>query len=190
VPDIDDRWCDVDFTKESRARGSLPRIVDETKRYSVAEEVMEQIPEDLWRSEVERLDEAGGGLDRLVVEIKDQKNWPSCVGNATTQLHQVLQAAQFGKDRVVRLSAMSLYKQIGNATSGAMIDDALEKGTQIGMLPEDNETNRRRFPHVMGSVEYYQSYPNGWLETAKQFRFDERTIITKLGGMMTCLLRG
>ncbi len=192
LDDIDDEFVDVDFTKDERFvfgdRGRNP-----SKLFcAVADDEVPLIPENQWRTEAETLAGMGGGLDRLVVNVFDQGSEGSCVGNATTQCHQVMQAAQFGKANVVKLSAISLYKRIGSSpNSGAMVDDALEEIQSRGIVPLDTPENRAKFGNaVMPPRGFNTPLPHNWQEVAKQFRSDERLIIQSESALFSCLFRG
>lgn len=116
----------------------------------------------------------------------------NCVGNMEAQFHQVLQARQFGKDRVKQLSAASAYKQIGRSpNSGASISDALDCGLETGILPLDTPENRAQFgDHVLKHIGFRQSWPSGWESTAKHFRFQEFFLIRNRQELFSALLRG
>lgn len=134
----------------------------------------------------------GGGLERLVVEVKNQKNEGSCVGNAGTQGMQVIQAWTYGKSNVTLLSAIATYKQIGSSpSSGANVADCLTALQRVGTLPLDTPANRAAFgAHVMPATGFYSRYPDGWKETAKKFRIAEATVIRTIEGLWTALLSG
>lgn len=192
LDDIDDEIVDVDFTKDERfVFGDLGRNPSKLM-CAVADDEVPLIPESQWRFEAEKFQGMGGGLDRLVVNIFDQGSEGSCVGNATVQCHQVMQAAQFGKNNVVKLSAISLYKRIGSSpNSGAMVDDALEEVQSRGIVPLDTPENRTKFGNVvMPPRGYFNSLPSGWENVAKQFRSDERLIIQSEAALFSCLFRG
>ena len=188
---INPQFVDVDFPSEERyVRGSLTRTRIAT--YASAKDVVPLIPESQWRAEHDRLEEAGGGMERLVTRIFNQSNEGACVGNATTQQHQVMQAAQFGTNRVIQLSPISLYKRIGSsANSGAMIDDALDEMSSGGILPLDTADNRQRFgSHVMPATGFRTPWPSGWQSTAKLFTADERFVIGSVDELFSVLFRG
>lgn len=139
---------------------------------------------------IEKIDAAGGGAERLVTRIYNQKSEGSCVANACSQAHEVVQARQFGKDRVVHLSAMSLYKRIGRSPgSGAMVSDGLEEMTSRGILPLDNEENRKRFgDHVMSNTGWSNKYPDDWESTAKKFSGAEFFVVKNVNQLLTALV--
>lgn len=187
---IDDRFVDYDFTRDPnyvagdlgvRAFGATCRSYND---------VVPTIAESEWPALIERMDAEGGGAERLVTRIYNQRNEGSCVANACAQAHEVVQALQFGKDKVVPLSAISLYKRIGRSPgSGAMVSDGLEEMASRGVLPLDTPENRQRFgDKVMPPTGFYTNYPTGWEATAKNFRVTEWFIIRSVGQLITALL--
>lgn len=187
MPNID-QFLDVDFTKYPQyVRGYL-HVGDH--RCAAYGDTTRLIPESEWQAEVAKIDAAGGGADLLVTRIYNQKQEGSCVANATSQSHEIMQAKQHGKDKVVHLSAMSLYKRIGSGPqSGAMVSDGLDEMAKTGILPLDNPENRARFgDKVMENTGWSNKYPADWQATAKRFRALEWTVIQSPQEMATALL--
>lgn len=189
--DVDPRFLDVDFTKETpyvfgdrgaRCFGDLPTY----------EQAEEPIPRDQWEAISEKTEAEKAGLEWLITRIMNQKQEGSCVANQTTQALELLQGRTFGKNVVVPLSAISLYKRIGRSpNSGAMIDDGAEEATKVGILPLDTPANRERFGDaVMPHTGFYEKFPANWQETAKRFRFHEVSIARTFEGLISALLRG
>ena len=132
-----------------------------------------------------------GGNANLITRIFDQGNEGSCVGNAFTQGHQVCQARLAGKHRVIQMSAMSLYKQIGSSpNSGANIGDAMERLQDTGLLPLDTEENIKRFKHTMSHRNFRQPWPSGWKETAALFSNLECFVAQSAQEALTAIARG
>ncbi len=157
----------------------------------VFEDAVPVIPRDQWPTLVKSIDDAGGGLDLLVTRIYDQKSEGSCVSNATCQAMEIAQARRRGRASVIHLSAISLYKRCGRSPgSGSMVSTNLKEILGTGVLPLDNEQNRKLFKHVMPNTGFYQKYPDGWQETAKRFRGNEVYDIRSYDGFITALLRG
>lgn len=187
---IDRRFIDVDFAADERFTfGDLGCAMFSGARPAY-DDVVPIIPRGKWREEIEKMDAAGGGADQLVTRIYDQKNEGSCVANACSQACEIVQALQFGKDNVVHLSAMSLYKRIGSSpNSGAMVSDGLEEMATKGVLPLDNPENRARFgDKVMPNTGWREKYPDGWEDVAKQFRAHEWFIVRDMDSLITALL--
>lgn len=187
---IDDRYIDVDFTIDPLYtmgdNGQDPMFFGDAyeDRYGVMSP--EQIDE-----AIEKQDADDIGLDDLVVNIFNQGKEGSCVANAWGQAHQVLQAKQLGKDRVTKLSAISLYKQIGtSAQSGANVTRGGETMASIGILPLDTPENRAKYKHVMPATGFSTRYPDNWKETAKLFRAHEMYRCKTVEGIFTANLRG
>jgi hypothetical protein len=115
----------------------------------------------------------------------------SCVANATSQSNEITQALQFGKENVVHLSAISLYKRIGSSpSSGASVDDGLEEMKERGILPLDDEANKARFKHTMPNTGFRTAYPDGWEDTAKMFKVQEWLVVDRVAELVSRLLDG
>ena len=188
---VDDRWLDLDFTKQPEymfgAKDAAP-----LRGYTAYEDSFEVLSSAEIDAGIDRLSEIGGGADRLVTRIYDQNGEGSCVANACGQAMEITLARQFGKDAVTHLAAISLYKRIGRSpSSGASVADGLDELVERGILPLDNEANRARFgQHVMPNIGYSTRYPEGWQDTALNFRIDEYYIVRSVAGMMTALCNG
>src|SRR5262245_35742095 len=188
--DIDDRYIDVDFTTEARyVFGDTGRKTF-ARAYQRFQDAIPLIPRDQWQAEYEKTQAEGGGAERLVTRSVDQGSEGSCVANASSQAHEIVQAKQWGKDNVVHLSAISLYKRIGRSPgSGSSCDDALDEGTSRGILPLDTPENRSRFGDaVMANTGFYKPFPANWEATAKLFRYVERFVIESMDELGTALV--
>lgn len=130
-------------------------------------------------SAIELLDANGGGADQLVTRIYDQGQEGSCVANACCQSNEIIQAKMFGLDKVIPLSAISLYDRIGrSAGSGASVSDGLSEMRSVGVLPLDTPGNRAKFKHVMPNTGFRRhTYGPDWKNTAGMFAGVEATII-------------
>jgi len=184
-----DRWLDIDFRTDPRYVKGYDEFGPRT--YARYGDTVTLIPESQWAAEVDAIAAESNGADSLVTRIYDQKQEGSCVANACSQAHEIIQALQFGKDRVTHLSAISLYKRIGRSPgSGAMVNDGMDEGKTRGILPLDNEANRARFGSaVMPNTGFSTPYPSGWEAIAANFRYDEIDVIESLAEMMTALIR-
>lgn len=195
---VDTRFVDVDFTRQPQYvrgdNGIRPFRRQQQRTYKKALAAGGQLltPQSEWPALAEQNEAEKAGMEWLVVWILNQLSEGSCVGNATTQGHQVLQAKEFGIDRVTRLSAISLYQLIGSsANSGASIDDALDEGRKTGIIPLDTPENRAAFGGVvMPATGFRSSRPAGWQAVAKKFRFDETLICESIDEMGTALFNG
>ena len=190
--DIDDRWIDVDFTKEPQfVPGDLGRN-PAARLCRAADDEVPLILETQWQSICEHIDAAGGGLDRYVQHVFDQGQEGSCTANSSAAQNMVMQAGQFGLKNVTLLSPMSLYKRIGrSASSGAMVDDALDEMQGRGLLPLDTPDNRKRFGEMVHpATGFNRTLPDGWEQTARNFRSDERFIVKTTQSLVSCLIRG
>lgn len=188
---ISDEFIDVDFeTQPEYVFGNLgARLFGDCETYG---DKIETIPESQWDELIEKMDSENSGIDALVTRIYNQMSEGSCVANACSQAHEILQAAQFGTDNVVHLSAISLYKRIGRSPgSGAMLDDGLDEMSKRGILPLDNAENRDKFgEHVMPNTGFYTQYPSGWGTTAAKFRATEWFILRSVAELVTAGLKG
>ncbi len=100
-----------------------------------------------------------------------------------------MQAKQFGKEKVVHLSAISLYKRIGSsAQSGAMVSDGWGEMKSRGILPLDNAVNRARFGScVMPNTGFRTPFPAGWQAVAAKFAGLEASIVKSEAGLWSAL---
>ena len=188
---VDDLFEDIDFTQDpAYVFGCNDESPYGASNYSTFEDSFRILTQDELRTEAERSAEEGG-LEQLVTRVFDQRREGSCVSQACGQAAQLVQATQFGKDHVVQLSAMSLYKQIGrSARSGATVSSGLRKLSEIGMLPLDTAKNRERYgSQVMENIGFDNKYPAGWKETAKHFQALEYSVLRSVDGILTALTR-
>ncbi len=188
-------FLDLDLDREARHRGTpigtFPRRDKCGHRYPVFEDAIQEIPQADWGNIVTPADARGGMLDRLVTRIYDQGQEGSCASNATSQANEILQATQLGKDQVVHLSAISLYKRVGSSSqSGSMVSDNLDEMVARGILPLDNPENEARFAHTMPATGFSTPFPSGWEATGKQFGCQEWYDVSTTGGFATALLLG
>lgn len=155
------------------------------------EDSVDLIPEADWKELANLAQTTQTSLDFFVVQVLNQKNEGSCVGNAFTQGEQVLFVKAFGKEFFIPLSAISCYKQIGSSpNSGAMVGDGKEAVETVGILPLDTPENRQRFKHVMPATGFRTPFPDGWKETAACFKVTETHVVNSVPGLVTALLKG
>lgn len=187
-----DPFLDVDFTKDPRfVLGDITppgELFGDVRGYG---DVFQEVPEDDWEKEVEKLDADGGGMERLVVNIFNQGREGSCVANACSQAHQIVQAKQWGKELTIKLSAMSLYKRIGSsAQSGAMVSNGLKEMRTRGILPLDTPENKAKFKHTHPATGFNVRLPDGWEETGKLFLTLEWFELRGINQLISALLKG
>lgn len=191
APVVDPKFVDVDFPSDpnyvfgdlgqSRFGAPMP----------IFEDSIETIPEHQWPAIVEEIDANGGHLENLSVEIKDQKQEGACVSDASAAAHQIVQAVQFGKDKVIKLSSISLYKRVArSAGSGSMLNDNLDELNEQGILPLDTPENKARFQHTMPNTGFHLSFPAGWKATAALFKGHEAFDIRTVAGLFTASAKG
>ena len=185
--DIDDRWVDVDLEKEPEyIFGSIePNLF----RMTAYEDSVPELSEAEIRETIDRIEQEDSGAEHLVTRIFNQRQEGSCVANACAQAHQIIQAKEKGRDNVVQLSAISLYKRIGRSpSSGATVSDGIEEMTDTGVLPLDTPENREKFGDaVMPNTGFRTPYPTNWKHTAKHFRSVEYHVVRSTRGIWTAL---
>ena len=103
---IDPRFVNTDFTREAAVHGyslGYAGVGDAVGRMRAYADVVPALSDNELRAAIEKLDADGGGAERLVTRIYDQDGEGSCVANACSQANEILQALQFGKDKVRHL---------------------------------------------------------------------------------------
>lgn len=183
-----DLWTDVDFSSQLYERGCLGS--GDLSKFASFEERYANIAQSEWQRLAKLEEDAGGGLDKLISRVKNQRNEGSCVGNATTSAVEILHNRMFGGK--LCLSAIFTYQGIGTSpNSGAMVSAALDEISTVGCLPEDTPENRAKYgDHVMPPTGFYTRRPGGYKETAKKFRVTEWLVGRTFDGLISALLRG
>lgn len=187
--EIDDKFINVKFDDQPEyVAGMLPEVAYET--FGSYEDVM---PEMTWNeidAAIEKMDEHDDGGEWLVNRIFDQGREGSCVANACAQAHQIVQARQFGIERVTDLAAIYLYQKIGrSASSGAMVSDGLKEMAKGGMLPLDTPKNRELFGNaVMPNTGFRERVPSDANLTAMRFAALEWDTVRTIKGLYTALV--
>lgn len=185
---IDDRFVDVAFDKEEPY--VFGAMAPDLHGFGNYEDEVGMMSDSQIMEEIERIEDEDSGAEHLITRIFDQKQEGSCVANACAQAHQIIQAKELGKDMVVQLSAMSLYKRIGNSPqSGAIVSDGLREMERAGILPLDNAENRERFDAVMPNTGFSTPYPSNWKQTAKGFATLEWVRVASVRGYYTALCK-
>lgn len=190
---IDSRFVDCDFRAFPQyVPGDLGRDDSLCASMRSYEDYEKPLTEAELRDAATYIDAQNAGIEWLVTRVFNQGNEGSCVGNMVTQMHQVQQAARFGKDKVKQLSAVSIYKQIGrSAQSGAMVSDAMDAVCETGIVPLDTPENRAEFGDcVMPHRGFSTPYPRDWKQTAKRFTMREPLVIRTREGLLSAGVRG
>lgn len=188
---IDPKLIDIDFSKQPEYTfGNKGVRPDDGKMFASFADEVRVVPESEWKELSERMKADQSGCAALVTRIYDQKQEGSCVANATAQACEITQAVQFGKDRVIPLSAISLYKRIGSsAQSGAYVPDGLKELSERGILPLDTPENRTKFSDkVMPNTGFRTPYPGDWENTANYFRSVEWLELKGTAELISALL--
>lgn len=186
---------DVDFAVEAKKHNRLMGALPRKSVYGQAgipkyKDVENLIPDAEWPGLIKRYESQYGVIAPFITRIYDQNGEPSCVSNAFAQAHEVKQAQILGLDKVTHLSAINLYERVGSRMSGSDLGDNMREMTTRGILPLDNEENKKRFKHVAPANGYGGAHPAGWEETAKLFQNAEWADIGSLAEFMTALLKG
>jgi hypothetical protein len=189
VAAINDRFVDVDFTKEAEfVAGDLGfRAMHNFASYN---RVAQILTDEELEKEMERAEETGG-LENLITVILNQMQEGSCVGNGFVGAYMTRWNAMFGKEYALLMSANSLYKQIGaTASSGAMVNDGIDRLMDTGILPLDTPENRKHFDNiVMPATGFRVPFPNDWKNTAKLFKGSSYYIVKSVNELLTALAR-
>ena len=188
---IDDRYEDVDFPTEAPfVFGDCGVPAYDQEQFGAYEDSVQTLSQSRLREVAERQEEHGG-LENLMARVFDQYREGSCVSQACAQAAELNQSKQHGKENVVSLSAISLYKQIGrSASSGATVSSGMRRMSATGILPLDTPENRAEFgDHVMPNVGFGERYPDNWQETAARFQSLETHVIRSVDGILTALAR-
>jgi hypothetical protein len=187
-------FIDVDFPNQPQyVQGYVkkPRNVYRSASKRIFGDAFPVLNETERRDAANEMQKAGGGLSRLITRIYNQSNEGSCVGNMGGQGCEVLEAKCVGKDRVVPISAMSMYKQIGSSpNSGASVEDCIDRMADTGFLPLDTPENKARFKHTMSHTNFRQPWPSGWKDTAIIFANVEGFWCDTVAEMETALILG
>jgi hypothetical protein len=193
---LNNKYIDYDFRTAPQRyyRGSImPRnAVELCAELPAYEDVVPPIPSNRWKEIVEHIEATKSGIEWLISRIFNQAQEGSCVGNAITQMMEMLQAKQFGKGLVTLLSAISMYQLIGRSpSSGAVVSHGLDKLREVGIVPLDTPENRQRFGGaVMPHTGFYTKRPAGAAEVAANFKADEFYVIRTYEGLVTAGLVG
>ncbi len=191
---INPEWTDVgeDRVPAGQAMGATPREDSYGDSFRTFADSIEVIGRSKWRELSE-----SESVKSLVRKIKNQQRWPSCTANAGVQGFEICWNLTFGPEQWIEFSPISVYKHCGNATSGSSVSCIARTLQTVGCLPADTPGNREwmRFngldpDHVMDAVDYRDSYPRGYEETAALFRLDEAYDIDSFDEFMTSLLNG
>lgn len=193
---LDNRFIDYDFQAAPAMyhRGSIipANAAELCASMPAYEDAVAPIPSSQWKEIVEHIEATKTGAEWLISRVFNQAQEGSCVGNAATQMMEMLQAKQFGKENVTLLAAISLYQLIGRSpSSGAMVSDALDELRRIGVVPLDTPANRERFGDiVMPHTGFYTKRPQGCEAVAANFKADEFYVIRTYEGLITAGLVG
>ncbi len=187
---MDPRFVDVDFPSDPNYKFGAKPDKPAHGKFGAYGDNAPVIAESQWKDLAASI-EKEGGIEWLVTRIFNQGPEGSCVSDATSQCNEVVQCKQFGPDKVVHLSAISLYKRIGSSpNSGSSCDDALDEMSKTGILPLNDTANVARFKHTMPNTGFYEKFPAGWESTAANFRSLEWFICESRAELISALFNG
>lgn len=207
--EIGDDFIDIDFVESAdendKMTGYLPMTDEEINELYASELVRnfaddnKLIPESEWEDYIKKQDVNGGWLERRLVEMKDQKNEGSCVANATTTSHQIMQSNHWkGGDAVVRiLSAISVYRECAPGPStGSNVGTVMNQLRNVGAIPSNKSIIAKSdvaagyYQVTHPDVGYYTKPSSNWKATAKFFRVDEWWRLKTLAEIISASLKG
>jgi type IV secretory pathway VirJ component len=113
-------FVDVEFPADPNYVAGDITVIGEMPRCRAYGDSQVMVPTAEWKPLSQAIAAEGGGCTRYVTRVLNQSSEGSCVGNAGTQQHQILQAKQFGKANVTQLSAISLYQLIGRSPNNGL----------------------------------------------------------------------
>jgi len=207
IAQIDGRWIDSNLENDAadfgRSLGYNPMTNAERDQLYADGGVTdfpssELIPETEWDDIIKQQDAQGGWLERRLVEIKDQDGEGSCVAQAATTAHQIMQALEWGDDQVRILSAISVYRECAPGPgTGSNVGDVMQQMIDVGAIAS------KKSPLVAADISagfYPLSHPDvgysirpgaGWeSSTAKFFRIDEWWRLPSLGAIFSANAKG
>ena len=172
----------------------LPRDDAFGSVFSAYEETQVVYPRSQW----EQIVREHVGLEFLVRRIKNQAQEGSCAPNATTQAWEIAWNNAHGPANWIEASPISIYRWVASRPStGSTISDNLRQLRDVGLLPTKTPTNQAILKkvglpesHVLAATGYYQSFPDGWKDTAKHFRGAELFDIESFDGFVSAIFEG
>lgn len=190
-----DKWMDVDLVQQAtdygRELGALPRESEPGTDRPLFGDIEDVIQPNDWPDYIKMLDESKAWMSELITWICDQNGEGSCVSNVAIKQHEIRQAIQYGKDKVVRLSPVSVYKVCGSRpNSGSTLDRNIYIMDKRGALPLNTAENKERFKHTFPHNGFYTDYPDGFEETCNLFRNAEFYDIGSYAEFGTALIKG
>lgn len=189
MTEILDHFVAVGYSKQKEFVYGCAGIGELETAKTFASTGIKLIPRNEWKALAAKRAEEKTSAAWLVTRIYNQKQEGSCVANACSQALEITQARQFGRDKVVPLSAISLYKRIGSSPgSGAMCAHGVREMQQRGILPLDTPENRKLYGDaVMPNTGFYEKYPDNWEATAAHLCADEVIVARNLDEMISGL---
>ena len=192
--EFDDKFIDVNFQKDAHyARGCLDEppygLFGNMADY---ESIQQPLTDAQLRAFIEERDANEAWNANLIARIFSQSNEGSCVANAYGQACEMMQAKQVGRENVIPVSPISLYKRIGrSASSGATMSAGASEFMSRGIIPLDTPANRERFGDVvMPHTGWRTPMPRNWEPVAAQFAGSEAFLIRTYQALKTACALG
>lgn len=196
-----DKFLDVDFranVPSGMSLGASERTIDTFRAPVIFEEKFKLMTDAELIDFIKEQDAQDGNLDRLVVHRYDQNGEGTCTCNAGAAKYNIIAARQFGKDRVIPQSPISIYMKIASGpNTGSGVGDCLEQQIEYGSLPIDLPASRAIMgkwadsAHFMRAVGYDRKlYKTGWEDTGDWFKIQEYYEIDTPQGFKTALANG
>ncbi len=129
----------------------------------------------------------------FVRPLNNQRPESSCVYNATEAVWRGTWNQIYGNAWEIKLSPMSGYCQATRrAGSGSTMWGALLFMQETGLLPEDNEKNKKLFKHTFHQNSPFvqrERLPSGCQQTSRHFRFREWLKISNGQQYMSAIIK-
>lgn len=166
---------DVDFDSDPHDTGLIPQTFDEVLAgaESIVGSFEETYPQLMVpRSRRKEIASQKWNPQRATVkQIYSQSRTSACVGFGSAQALETTIVRRYGSANHVKLSGMSVYKEIGRTLmSGAYISDGMNQIVTTGALPLATPDNKDRFPLTWGLLDWSGRFPTGWERAANEFR--------------------
>lgn len=190
----DRSYLDVDRRPDgSLCADCLPRTDRCGDYFPVYEGEFDIIPRAQWDDLIEQQN----WLDDMVAKIKNQKSEGTCAANATNGGFETIWNNTLGLENWIEFSPIATYRWIApGPDTGSVIGDNLRQIMTVGTLPVDSPESRAALTqmglnpnHVLQATGYYQTFPEGWKDTAAHFRVAEAWDTASFDGLVTAILR-
>ena len=190
-----EQFVDIDFETTGLPRGCNPETGSFGQHCPLFSERFRSrlIPRGEWSEIIQSL---GPNYERHKSWQYDQRQEGTCTSQAGAGCYSYLAHKAFGIE--IAPAPISLYKFCApNPNSGSTTSCILRRARDHGMLLIDTPENRAILEalgldpnHVLKATGYYQKFPDGWQETASQFKIDEFYELGNVDEMFSAMLLG